>query len=1687
MKSIVLRMTFVLLLLSFICILSAQVTVTGRVVGNDEPDGVVGAQINLVSQNHQYDTNSGEGGTFTINNVQGTPAGIDYELTVSYEGYIPHNDEINVQQENINLGVLRINEIAWPPRNVMAIEDPEEEEVNLIWNAAQPTSGTEQWLEYGTGQHAAGVGTGAAAEFQVAIRFSAQQLLDLDAAGLYLTRISFYPYVENATYTLKVWVGGRREPLHAGEEVLSQLVENVRAQEWNEVVLEEPVEIELHEELWFGYNVNTQEGHPAGCDGGPADRYYGDLMAFGAAWQSMADAHDIDRNWNLRGYAGMTRGDRSIALSSHKDSQNESTINPGTQQPHPELSVVTRDDLNNSRETRLPRRLNPSSQTRELEGYRIYRFHVDNQDDPDEWDELATIDHTDTTYTDTTWDQIGDGLHRFAVMAIYTDEIFSRRIMSNIVYPQYFAGGVGTRFAPWEIETAEHLDSIREFLDEAHSDKYFVQVADIDLGIAPWNTGEGWEPIGDNDHGRFWGTYDGDGYEIQNLTIDRTENYQGLFGYTENSTLKNIILNDVDIEGRLYTGGISGWIRFCSLSNIQVIGRVAGTTNVGGIAGRSWSGSVANTYSAGEVSATNTTSSVGGILGYQSGSGSVTRNSYSVADVTGNRSRIGGIIGSNWTGLVLNCFATGIISATGDPQSDIGGLVGHTSTGEAINSYWNVETTGQTLSAGGGEPKNTAEMLNVLTYQEWDFDDIWQMGHEGEDTYPYFVWQDEPLPESYPGILPPSGVYAGTPGDATTFITWSQPSMGEPDALKLYRNNQLIETFQPNITHFQDNNVNNLTRYRYHLTAEYDDEESISSNVAIVTPVPGGYDDGIGTPESPYEVATAEHLDFVRHNPAAHYIQTDDIDIEHIDNWNPIGSSTTDFFSGVYDGDEYFISNLTINRENNDYNGLFGFIGGGVGAVLRNIRVENAEVVGRRCLGAVVGRADDRSLVDNCFALHVDIRCQTTLSTAYAGGLAGDIRGNSILSNSFSVGSVSVNDGQNYVGGLTGWLTGEIHNSFTTCSVEGGGRYVGGLTGYMNGDIYNSYARGTVEGEQDVGGLVGYGFGNITNSYATGRITTPPGAEDVGGLIGRFHSGTVTESYWDVLNSGVDFSPAGAGRQTNQMTYPYQANTYVNWDFEDIWREDDTRRFNNGYPYLYYHPIIASPHPNIARNPQPQNQDDEVSIDLENLRWTYEDDEHFSNPVGFRVYFAESDDFDDDEFTWIPYVEDQENYSTGAVIPDTLEYRTTYFWKVVPTTDEPDNRSSSRTRRNGTIRSENNFRGDAENVPTWRFTVEVNPKPVVATNPRPEDEATDIEIGLDRLRWRFIRNEDHANPAGFRVYFNETGEFEEGDNFVWVPFSTQVVDYSTGEILPDELEREATYYWKVVPTTQRPNRYPAEERETRNRLKPERTASFSRHDADDVAVWSFSTEGRSSVPRPAENPVPEHPAQGISMGLETLQWDYISHVSYTDPVGFRVYANITGNFTPASPYAWVDYVDGQETYSTTEALMTPLDPNTTYYWRVVPTVEHPEERGDTLIEDAAGRSRRNVLYIRNEAKVRSDAANVETWRFTTGETNVEDETLIPETTEITGNYPNPFNPETIIDFALSEACNIGIAIYNSRGQRVKMISDDYFQAGRYTVKWNGLDINGNNLASGIYFAVMHTDKERFTHKMIMLK
>ncbi|MCK4311244.1 MAG: T9SS type A sorting domain-containing protein, partial [Candidatus Cloacimonetes bacterium] len=87
------------------------------------------------------------------------------------------------------------------------------------------------------------------------------------------------------------------------------------------------------------------------------------------------------------------------------------------------------------------------------------------------------------------------------------------------------------------------------------------------------------------------------------------------------------------------------------------------------------------------------------------------------------------------------------------------------------------------------------------------------------------------------------------------------------------------------------------------------------------------------------------------------------------------------------------------------------------------------------------------------------------------------------------------------------------------------------------------------------------------------------------------------------------------------------------------------------------------------------------------------------------------------------------------------------------------------------------------------------------------------------------------------------------------------------------------------------------------------------------------------------------------------------------------------------------------------------------------------------------------------------------------------------------NYPNPFKPSTTISFNISrkDAEDAKIEIYNLKGQKVKTLVNEVLPAGEHSVVWDGKDINGNRVSSGIYFYKLQSGKFEETKKMILIK
>ena len=243
-----------------------------------------------------------------------------------------------------------------------------------------------------------------------------------------------------------------------------------------------------------------------------------------------------------------------------------------------------------------------------------------------------------------------------------------------------FAGGTGTEENPLQIANWHHLHNVRVFPDNR-----FILMHNLDsttpgyeeLAGPTANQGKGWEPIGTFFDFKFRGSFDGQGYEIRDLFINRPDDdFIGLFGSVVGS-IKNVGVVNVTVIGNDYVGGLIGYSQNL-VSNSYSTGNVTGYSSVGGLVG-SHEISVSNSYSTGSVT------------GYEC---------------------VGGLVGRNRWGTVDYSYSAG--SVTGEST---GGLVGWNEEAYAYvsSSFWDTETSGQSTSAGG-TGKNTTKMQDIATF-----------------------------------------------------------------------------------------------------------------------------------------------------------------------------------------------------------------------------------------------------------------------------------------------------------------------------------------------------------------------------------------------------------------------------------------------------------------------------------------------------------------------------------------------------------------------------------------------------------------------------------------------------------------------------------------------------------------------------------------------------------------------------------------------------------------------------------------------------------------------------------------------------------------------------------------------------------------------------------------------------------
>jgi len=98
-------------------------------------------------------------------------------------------------------------------------------------------------------------------------------------------------------------------------------------------------------------------------------------------------------------------------------------------------------------------------------------------------------------------------------------------------------------------------------------------------------------------------------------------------------------------------------------------------------------------------------------------------------------------------------------------------------------------------------------------------------------------------------------------------------------------------------------------------------------------------------------------------------------------------------------------------------------------------------------------------------------------------------------------------------------------------------------------------------------------------------------------------------------------------------------------------------------------------------------------------------------------------------------------------------------------------------------------------------------------------------------------------------------------------------------------------------------------------------------------------------------------------------------------------------------------------------------------------------------------------------------------------TGVDDDQVIkPSEFELLGNYPNPFNASTVISFRLARPSAVELEIYNVLGERVEILHEGYFAAGRHSIVWNA-----GAAASGVYFYRVSAGSVSKAGRMVLLK
>ena len=617
-----------------------------------------------------------------------------------------------------------------------------------------------------------------------------------------------------------------------------------------------------------------------------------------------------------------------------------------------------------------------------------------------------------------------------------------------------------------EINYLEDLNAIRDNLGSSYRlvrDLNFNDPTSYESGnVNPdWTVADfdsasdtGWEPIGTQSD-PFTGIFDGNGYTIANLQINRdSASYVGLFGSADASSLiHDISLRNVEIEGGSQTGGLVGNANG-EIRNNYTTGKLRGGNNSGGLAGQS-AGNIANSFSS--VNVTGRSSNfIGGLVGRMT-AGAIT-NSLARGTVSGGNSSVGGLVGGNGSGTITNSAASGDVEGGNLVGSNlvggnlVGGLVGENK-GQVRNSNAKGSVTAGGSDIGGLVGRNTGTSAEI--------DNSYATGAvEGNSWVGGLTGSNEgEVTKSFA-----SGDVKGTSGRIGGLVAQNSS------------NGEITDSYA---------------------SGDVEGGNMVDDNLVGGNLVGGLVGDNAGKVEDSnargsVTAAGGNIGGLVGRNEGTNAQITDSYASGDVKGGN------SDLVGGL-------VGDNAGKVEGSNARGSVTEGGGDIGGLVGRNTGTDAQITDSYATGDVEGGNLVGGLVGENFGKveGSNARGSVTATGSNIGGLVGKNNGTDAqITDSYARGAVTGENSER-IGGLVGANDGEITDSYARGAVTGtnSGR-IGGLAGYNNsGTITNSFAVGLVEGGNWVGGLVGYNnSGTITNSSAGGTVS---GVDQVGGLVGE--------------------------------------------------------------------------------------------------------------------------------------------------------------------------------------------------------------------------------------------------------------------------------------------------------------------------------------------------------------------------------------------------------------------------------------------------------------------------------------------------------------------------------------------------------------------------------------------------------